>query len=106
MPVQTFREVWGFVALHVPAAPNALVQSWVQDAYDQLVGRRHWSFLRKTSLLTTLDARSLTVTFTQGLTAITSAALFVSTDAGRQLRVGTNSPIYTIDTVTNASAAV
>lgn len=106
MAVQTFREVWGLVALHVPAAPHGLVQSWVQDAYDQFVGRRHWSFLRKTALLQTLASRSLTVTFTQGLTAITSAAGFVSTDAGRQIRVGSNTPIYTIDTVTDASNAV
>ena len=105
MAAQTFREVWGLVALHVPLAPASLVQSWVQDAYDTLVGRRHWSFLRKTQILTTLASRSLTVTFTQGLTAITSAALFVSTDAGRQIRVGANTPVYTIDTVTDASNA-
>jgi hypothetical protein len=105
MAAQTFRDVWGYVALHVPVAPVGLVQSWVQDAYDSVVGRRHWSFLRKTQLLTTLASRSLTVTLTQGLTTITSAALFVATDAGRQLRVGANTPIYTIDVVTDASNA-
>lgn len=105
MAVQTFRDVWGLVALHVPLAPPTLVQSWVQSAYDELVGRRHWAFLRTDALITTLASRSLTVTFTAGSTAITSAALFVATDAGRQIRVGTNSPIYTIDVVTNASNA-
>lgn len=105
MAVQTFRDVWGLVALHVPLAPPTLVQSWVQSAYDELVGRRHWAWLRKEALLTTLASRSLTVTFVQGSTAITSAAGFVSTDAGRQIRVGTNTPVYTIDTVAGASNA-
>lgn len=106
MAIQTYGDLWRLVALHVPKAPVSLVQSWVQTSYDDLVGRRHWSFLRKDAVLTTLAARSLTVTFTQGLTAITSVALFVSTDVGRQIRVGTNSPVYTIATVTDASNAV
>lgn len=105
MAVQTFRDLWGIVALHVPLAPPTLVQHWVQTAYDELCGRRHWAFLRKEALLTTLAARSLTVTFTQGNTAITSAGGFVSTDAGRQIRVGTNTPVYTIDTVAGANNA-
>jgi hypothetical protein len=106
MAVQTFGDVWRLVALHVPVAPLSLVQSWVQDAYDELAGRRHWSFLRVDTVLSTLASRSLTITFSQGSTAITSVALFLSTDAGRQIRVGTNGPIYTISTVTDASNAV
>lgn len=102
---QTFGDVWRLVALHVPLAPVSLVQSWVQTSYDDLVGTRHWSFLRRQTTITTLASRSLTVTFTQGLTAITSAALFVASDAGRQIRVGTGTPLYTIDVVTNASNA-
>jgi hypothetical protein len=95
------------VQLHCPLAPASLVQTWVQQAYDELVGKRHWAWLRKEYLLTTLASRSLSVGFTQGSTAITSAALFVASDAGRQIRVGTSgTPTYTIDTVTNASAAV
>lgn len=106
MAVQTFSDLWRLVALHVPSAPVSLVQSWCQSSYDDLVGRRHWAWLRKDALISTLASRSLTVTFTQGSTAITSVALFVSTDAGRQIRAGANTPVYTIDTVTNASAAV
>ena len=62
--------------------------------------------MRRDALITTLASRSLSVTFIQGSTAITSAAGFVATDAGRQIRAGANTPIYTIDTVTNANAAV
>lgn len=104
--VQTFSDLWRLIALYVPAAPVSLVQSWCQTSYDDLIGRRHWAWLRKDALITTLASRSLSVTFTQASTAITSVALFVSTDAGRQIRAGANTPVYTIDTVTNASAAV
>jgi hypothetical protein len=46
MAVQTFRDVWSKVALRVPAAPISLVQDWVQDAYDRLIGRRQWAWTR------------------------------------------------------------
>lgn len=105
MAAQTFRDVWSKVALHVPGAPISLVQSWVQTSYDELIGNRHWAWTRRETILATRAARSLSVTFAQGGTAITSAALFLSTDAGRQIRVGTG-PIYTIATVTDASNAV
>lgn len=97
--------MWRQVALRVPGAPVSLVQDWVQESYNRLVGRRHWAWLRKDFVLTTLAARSLTVTFTQGSTAITSAAGFVASDVGRQIRAGSNTPIYTINTFTNASTA-
>lgn len=106
MAVQTYGDLWRLIALHVPAAPVSLVQSWCQTSYDDLIGKRHWAWLRKDALITTLASRSLSVTFIQGSTAITSAAAFVATDAGRQIRAGANTPIYTIDTVTDASNAV
>lgn len=105
MAAQTFSDVWRNIALRVPGAPISLVQDWVQDAYDSVVGRRHWAWLRKDAFLTTLAARSVSITFTQGATGITSAAGFVvATDPGRQVRVSTG-PIYTIDTVTDVNTA-
>lgn len=52
-----------------------------------------------------LASRSLTVTFIQGSTTITSAAGFVASDAGRQIRT-TDYPVYTIASVTTDSIAV
>lgn len=106
MAVGTFGDLWRLIALHVPAAPVSLVQSWCQTSYDDLLGTRHWAWLRKDALITTLSSRSLSVTFVQGSLAITSVAGFVATDAGRQIRAGAGTPIYTIDTVTDASNAV
>lgn len=105
MAVQTFGDLWRLIALHVPLAPPSLIQSWCQTSYDDLIGRRHWAWLRQDALITTLASRSVSVTFTQGLTAISSAALFVATDAGRQIRAGNNTPIYTIDLVVDPSNA-
>lgn len=107
MAAQTFGDVWRNVALRVPGAPVSLVQDWVQDAYDALNGKRHWAWLRRDLLLTTRASRSLSVTYTNGSTAITSAAGFVvATDPGRQIRAGAGTPVYTIDTVTDTSNAV
>lgn len=106
---ETFRDLWQITALHAPTAPIPLVQHWCQNAYEDLCGRRHWSFLRVDGFINTLASRTVTVSFVQGDTAITSAALFVATDAGRQIRLGNGgvgNPVYTIDTVTDASNAV
>jgi hypothetical protein len=102
---QTFRGVWSRVLLHAPAVPASLAQSWTQDAYDKLIARRHWAWTRRQTFLQVLAARAVTTTFTQNSTAITSAAAFVASDAGRQIRVA-NGAIYTIDVVTNASNAI
>lgn len=105
MAARTFRDVWSYVALHVPGAPVGLAQQWVQDAYEDLCGRRHWSFLRTEALITTQAARAVDITFTQASSAITSAAGFLATDIGRQIRVSQSSPFYTINTVVDPSTA-
>jgi hypothetical protein len=105
MAAQTFRGVWSSVMLHAPEVPASLAQKWAQDAYDKLIARRHWAWTRRQAVLTNLAPRSITVTFTQNSTAITSVALFVASDAGRQIRVG-NGFIYTINVVTDASNAI
>lgn len=105
MAAQSFRDVVLGVQLQAPGAPPALLQKFCQDAYDELIGKRHWGWSRRTIVLTTLAQRTIAITFTQGSTAITSAALFVASDAGRQVRFGTDF-IYTISVVTDASNAI
>lgn len=102
----TFGDVYRLVALHVPGAPILLARTWVQQAYDDLLGKRHWAWLRRETFLTTRASRSLSVTFTNASRSITSAAGFLSTDVGRQIRVGSSgTPTYTIDTFTDTSTA-
>lgn len=105
MAAKTFGDVWRRVALQVPGAPVSLVQEWVQSSYNTLLGNGHWAWLRATTVLTTQAQRTLAlVNFTQGLQAITSAALFLPTDVGRQIRIP-NETIYTINTVVDPSNA-
>lgn len=104
MAAQTFRDIWGKVSLHCPLAPTSLVQDWVQLAYDRLIGKRHWSWTIRDLNLTTLAARSISLNVLQGSTLLTGVGVFVATDVGRQLRVGTG-PTYTINTVTDANTA-
>ena len=99
---QTFDDCWRTVRLYASTAPVFLVREWVHTAYKQLAKRRNWAFLRGRFTLSILASRSITTVVTQGSATVTSAGAFLSTDAGRQFRVGTG-PIYTIQTVTDAN---
>lgn len=101
----TFEQVWKPARLNFSNVPALLVRDWAQDAFLAACDIRGWSFLRAESSLNTLASRSLTATFTQNSTALTSAALFVASDAGRQIKVDTY-PFYTIASVTDASNAI
>ena len=103
----TFEDVWRRALLRMPGAPALLVRDWAQTAITQAAEARGWGHLRTELTLTTLASRSLTVGVTQNSTTITSAAGFVASDAGRQFKTSAATiPIYTIASVTNASAAV
>lgn len=98
MALQTFGDAWRRVRLHVPDAPFGLVKEWTQHAYEDLTKRRPWQFTRVHALLQTPAARNLTATFVVGSLSCTSAAAFLATDVGLQIRVG-NIPVYTIQAV-------
>jgi hypothetical protein len=77
----------------------------VNDAWKALTRSRsgQWAFLRTQAALQIAAARTLAaVTATKGSATITSAALFVAADVGRQLRLSTY-PFYTITVFTDAS---
>lgn len=103
----TFEQCWRKVLLYAPEVPVFLARDFVQQAFARAAEDRPWAWKRVETHLQTQASRSLSVTFTNGSTAITSAGGFVAGDAGRQLTVaGASIPIYTIDSVTNANAAV
>lgn len=98
----TFGDVWRKVRLHAPEAPFGLVREWTLAAYKELCERRPWVFLQQQVHLRILAARDLTVTCTQDSRTVTSAAGFVASDVGRQLKVG-SVPFYTISALVDAS---
>lgn len=100
--VTTFSDVWRRVRLSIPDAPVLLVQAWVRDAYRELADKRGWGWLTQEAQLVWDDARTITVTTTLNSATVTSAGLFVASDAGRQFRVG-SFPIYTILAFVNAN---
>lgn len=99
---QSFGDTWRKVRLHCPAAPALLCQTWVQDTYRALIDKRGWSFQTYPAQLTFLASRTLAVTVAQGSTTVTSAGLFVATDAGRTFSVGTY-PLYQIERYVDAN---
>lgn len=102
MAYATFGQVWRTVRLHCPDAPAMLVRDWVQSAYAELFDYRPWAWTLTQGQITYQASRTFDVTVTMGSTTVTSAALFLSSDAGRQFRVGTY-PIYTIQQVVDTS---
>lgn len=103
MPSSTYSDCWRLVRLYCPAAPTFLAREWINVAYKQLTASRAWAFLRKDGVLQIAASRSLTsVGVTLGSPTVTSAALFLAADAGRQFRLS-GGPIYTVQTFTDAS---
>lgn len=99
----TYSEIVRRVRLHASTAPLFLVREWVEAAYLELASHRRWSFLRQPHTLVIQPARDLaSIVVTQGSTTITSTALFVAGDLGREIRVGTY-PYYTITAFTDTS---
>jgi hypothetical protein len=102
---QTFENLWRQARNLFPGVPPLVVREWAQDAYERACTQHGWGFLRAEAFLTTLASRSVAVGVTQGSATVTSAGLFVASDAGRQFRIGTY-PVYTIRTYTDANTVV
>src|SRR5688572_20437319 len=100
---QGYSEVVRTVRLYASTAPLFLVREWINDAYKTLTRSRNWSFLRGETDLLIAAARSLaSVGVTLGSPTVTSAALFLPADLGRQFAVGTF-PLYTVIAQSDAS---
>ena len=97
-----YGDVWRKVRLSIPGADPFLARSWVDDAYRELGDYRGWNWLTYQDQLVWQDPRDVAVTVTAGSTLVTSAALFLAADAGRQFKIGT-SPIYTVQTFIDAN---
>lgn len=106
----TFEGVWRAARNLFPALPPLVVRDFVQDAYTRICETWGWGFLRGDGLLATLASRSVAVTVTQGSATVTSAGLFVASDAGRTFRgpgttagIASTFPAYTIVAVVDVN---
>lgn len=101
----TFDDAWRRVLLHIPSASVFLAQSWVQDAYNDACTRRNWSHLRAETTLRTKIARTGTAAVVQDSLTVTGAGLvFAASDVGRQFRLASTIPLYTIAAVSLVGA--
>jgi hypothetical protein len=103
--LDTYPDIWNRVLLRVPSASSLLAQDWVQNAFRQVAERRPWSWrIRRGQYLFPAVYTTGTVAVTFGsATVIGTGTTFTSAMIGRQLRVGTQTPIYTISAVPDAT---
>lgn len=105
MALDTFQSIVGKVCLHCPAASPLLARDWVSDAFRQLAERRSWSWLLKRGqFIFPAVYNTGTVTVTLNSTTVTgSGVTWDNSFVGRQFRIGSSTPIYTIASVTNST---
>ena len=98
MALDTYTECWNRVMLRCPSLSPKLSQDFVINAFRRLGEIRRWSWLVKGNQFISPAAYNTgTITVTQNSTTITgSSTVWTAAMVGRQIRVGTSSPIYTI----------
>lgn len=97
----TFREMWGRVMLRCPSLSPLLAQDFVRNAYRKIAERRTWSWLTKPGQAifpTSMTTGTVTVTHNSNQVVGDAAASAAWTAAlvGRQFRISTQTPIYTV----------
>ena len=101
MAIDTFNEIVGRVQLRAPQVSRFLAEDWVRNAFRRVAERRRWSWLyTHDQFLVPLVYTTGTVTLIRNSTIVTGVATaWTSDQAGRQFRIGTSTPIYTIQSV-------
>lgn len=101
----TLGDVIREIQLTAAAVPPLLVRSWAFDAYAQLLSGSRWGWQRQQVTVRPAAARVLaSITLTPGSAAVTSAALFLAADAGKQLWIGAGEPLLSISAVGSTSS--
>lgn len=105
MAVDSYAQLWGRVLATVPASGPLLSQRWTVDAFRRIAERRRWSWLVKWNQFILPAAYSTgTCTVTQNSAIVTgSGTTWTAAMVGRQFRIGTSTPIYTIAQVDSST---
>lgn len=104
--LDTYQDCWNKVLLRCPSLSPKLAQDFIVNAFRRIAERRRWSWLVKYGQFITSDVYTTgTVTVVNGSNAVTgSGTTWTGAMQGRQFRVGTSSPIYTIQTVISSTS--
>jgi len=104
MALDTYGKLWRKVLLRCPSAGQGLARDWINNAFRRIAERRDWSWLHKRGQFLTVDVYSTgTASVTHNSTTVTGTdTVWTAAMVGRQFKVA-DSPIYTIDSFTNAT---
>jgi hypothetical protein len=106
----TFGQAWRSAAAMLPGVPPLTVRAMAQDAWKALADSRQWGWRRRQGGFRVAATRDLdSVAVTANSSTVTSVALFLAGDVGRQFRThdtvqGSGYPIYTVIDVPSTSA--
>ena len=105
MALSTFDSLYKGLLLRCPIASLFLARQWIDYAFRRLWDRRLWSWqIQQGQFLMNAAYVTGTVAVTRGSFTVTgTGTTFTSDMVGRQFRTGTQSPIYTIATFTDAT---
>lgn len=101
----TYASAYDRVRLRCPSAPPTLARDWVRNAFLRIGERRPWSWLIKyNQFLVPAAYVTGTVSAVRGSTIITGSGVTWTPDmVGRQIRISTAVPIYTITSVDSST---
>lgn len=104
----TFEQLWKRLLVYAPEVPIPLAQEFINTAYSRLLAFHEWSALKKdNAFYVHAPYTTGTTTIAQGDTVVVGAGtVWDSTMVNRQIRFGTNPPIYTIITFTDPTHLV
>lgn len=105
MAQETSQQLWRALRIYCPSLPIALAQNFIKYRFRDIRYRKLWSWRIGQSQFLTYDVyKTGTVTVTRGSNIVTGVATNFTTDlTGRQFRVGTIAPIYTVASVDSAT---
>ena len=108
MALDVYSEIWNKVKLRCPAASSLLCRDWVNNAFRQVSERLRWSrLLKRGQFIMPAVYNTGTVSVTHDSTAVVgTGTTFTSAMVGRQFRVSTDTPIYTVSTFTDTTNLV
>lgn len=101
MALDTYQSIAGKVLLRCPLAGMLLCQDWVVNSFRRIAERRPWSWLIKQGqFLTNAVYITGSATVVTGSTTVTGVGTaWTAAMIGRQFRLTTTTPIYTISNV-------
>jgi len=106
MAQETYQQCWNKLILRCPALSAKLAQDFIVNAFRRLVEHRRWSWRVKFGQFIAPAAYSTgTVSVSNGFTTVTgSGTTWTAAMVGRQFRIGTSAPIYTVAQFNSATS--